>query len=132
MIQRLAARAGGLDEDTQVVLNLLLADVFAQDLRAQREFDLLLVVHGDAADKTRFVRRYFLIRRHHNCFLHRSRPTRRTSSSHLSSRCITCASSSCNENWNGASLRGVTGGAKAGSLIQAEIAINPRNSGPIG
>jgi hypothetical protein len=50
VIQCLAARAGGFDKDAQVVLDLLLAYVFAQDLGAQREFDLLLVVHGDAAD----------------------------------------------------------------------------------
>src|SRR5262245_42745507 len=55
VIQRFVARKSGFDEDAQVVLDLLLADVFAQDLWAQREFDLLLVVYGDAADKARFV-----------------------------------------------------------------------------
>src|SRR5262245_4959231 len=59
MIQRLAARAGGLDEDAQIVLDLLLADVFAQDLRAQREFNLLLIIRCVSTDEAEFIFRYF-------------------------------------------------------------------------
>src|SRR5215475_5571734 len=55
MIQSFAARERGFDEDAQIVFDLLLADVFAQELGAQGEFDLLVLIKRAAADQTRFI-----------------------------------------------------------------------------
>src|SRR5215831_12593335 len=71
MIQSFAASERGFDEDAQVVLDLLLADIFAQELRAKREFDLLVVINRGAADQARFTLiidyRWFFVR--HNDLL---------------------------------------------------------------
>ena len=63
VVERLAARLGGLDGDLEVVLDLLLPDELAQPLRTQLQLERRIVIHRHRRDDA-FAIRVVFGRRH--------------------------------------------------------------------